>query len=180
MVTWESGPIFALVVYAYLTFRVFWWGIVPLLLIGEQRQGLYHEDLHQMHWERCVLAALPRFGLFLFMFVLPVFAVFEHLVTNGFIARIVDDVHWSVIVPWIVRAIFCLVLLLASAAVLGGLYFRIWRKAEHERRYQRFRNETLMMNAAYRDSLRQLNILRPARGTMGTRQKPKKFWAELA
>ena len=180
MVTWESWSIFALIVYAYVTFRVLWWGIVPLLLIGAQRQGLHHEDLQQMHWERCVLAALPRFGLFLFMLVLPVFAVFEHLVANGLIAGIVGDVPWAAIVPWIVRIIFCFVFLLASAAVLGGLYFRIWRKAEHERRYQRFRDETLMMNAAYRDSLRQLNMLRPARGTMVTRQKPKKFWAELA
>lgn len=176
---WETCPVFAALAYACIVLSVLLWSFAPIQQIGEQRQGLYHEDLQQMHWERCVLTALPRQGLLLFLVGLPLLVVFEHYLSNGAIAALIGDGNVAVVVTWAVRTIFGLVFIVASLALLGGLYFSIWRKADHERRYQRFKDETIIMNAAYLDKHRQLNMLRPAPGTKATRQKAKKRWVGL-
>lgn len=176
---WESCPVFAVLAYAYVTVRVLFWSFAPIQQISQQRQRLHHEDLQQMHWERGVLAALPRQGLSLFLLGLPLLVAFEHYSSGGPLANMLGEANMAIVPLWIVRTIFGLVFVFALLAILGGLYFRIWRKADHERRYQRFRDETIIMNAAYQDSLRQLNMLRPAPGTMVTRQKAKKSWAGL-
>lgn len=104
-VFWETCPVFAGLAYAYLLLRLLLWSFAPIQQIGEQRQGLHHEDLQQMHWERCVLAALPRQGLFLFLLGLPLLAAFEHYSSNGAIAALLGDKNLAVVVLWAVRAI---------------------------------------------------------------------------
>jgi len=176
---WEACPVFALLAYAYLTVRALAWSLTPLLQIGKQRQQLHYEDLQQMHWERCVFAALPRQGIFFFLLGFPLLLASEYYTSIGLIADFLGDETEALVVTWIVRTIVGLMFAFALLAILGGVYFRIWRQADHERRYQRFRDETIIMNAAYQDKLRQWNMLRPARGTVVTRQKAKKSWAGL-
>ncbi|MGR9057813.1 hypothetical protein ACU8NH_18210 [Rhizobium leguminosarum] len=165
------------ILYGIAAFWLFYKMVVPLGNIGHQRQSTYHEDLQQMHWERCTLAALPYLGSLLLLLLAPVYLLFEGSVLAGVLDKVIDVPLLTTAVIWTARAIFALVTMISLAAILGGLYYRLFAKADHERRFQRFRDETILMNAAYppAHNVRQLWLLRPLPGTLTTRQKPKRL-----
>jgi hypothetical protein len=161
------------VLYILAAVAIFAWGLVPLARIGHQRQDWYYEDLQQMHWERCVLESIPRLGVVLLMFSVPVLVALWALPSVRIAEKLTSDHLGALLVVWGIGLVAGFTAFVGGSAFLGGVYFALFRKEEHAYRYQHFKDATLLANAAYGPSHgdRQLRLMRPLRGTRYTRQR---------
>jgi len=163
--------------YALLLIQVFFWACGPYAALFPQRQAFYYEDLRQMQWERCSMTMLPRLGILISMVVGPPLIILEYLASDGTSWFFTETPHTAWLFVGAARIVATPLLLIAAAAIVGWLYYHFFRKEDHERRFQRFLDETLMTNAAYgpRHSDRQIMMIRPAPGTLSIRRRTAKW-----
>ncbi|TAT70009.1 hypothetical protein [Rhizobium ruizarguesonis] len=163
--------------YALLLIKVFLWVCGPYEALFPQRQTFWYEDLRQMQWERCTLTMLPRLGLLIVIIVVPPLVTLEYLAFDGTNWFFKETPHVAWLLVWIARIVAVPLLLVAATAVVGWLYYRLYRREDHERRFQKLLDETLITNAAYglRHSDRQIMMIRPTPGTLSIRRRTAKF-----
>ncbi|MGG7576687.1 hypothetical protein [Rhizobium sp. Nf11,1] len=144
--------------------------------IGYPRQDFYYEDLHQMHWERCALAALPYLTIFLLMVVGPLLWFFDQATASVMTFFQGSDRLIGIGLIWLLWIASWFVVAISAVALIGTIYYRMWRAAAHRAQHEAFIKITQITQIAYtpRHWRRWIRMKRPKRPEIEKRSRTEK------
>ncbi|MBB2835381.1 UNVERIFIED_ORG: amino acid transporter [Rhizobium esperanzae] len=144
-------PIIYLVITSYCALAVVFLAAAFYHLgkIGYPQQDFYYEDLHQMHWERCTLAALPYLSISLLMVVGPVLWFYDEATALVMPIFQGSDRAIGVALIWLIWIASWFVVAISAVALVGTIYYRMRLAAGHRAQHQAFIEATQIIQIAY-------------------------------
>ncbi|WP_327211865.1 hypothetical protein U8Q06_12600 [Rhizobium beringeri] len=117
--------------------------------IGHQAQGLWHEDLWQINWERKMMGALPYLAAFFLMIAMPIIFCRDTALEFAFSNFERGDEYIVAAIAWMVWGIAWFVVFLCVVALVGTVCYH-WKVADrHARQHEDLQKTRDIVQIAY-------------------------------